>query len=57
MNQFRCLRGIAELKRELGEPATALEKLQEALDIAHALELAEQETLQEQLERWRNETP
>lgn len=57
MSQFRCLRGIAELKRELGERTTAIKRLQEALDIAHALELADEETLQKQLEQWQRERP
>ena len=56
-NRFRCLHATAELQMELGEPETAIRKLSEALDIAHVLELAEEENIRKQLAQWKGQTP
>ena len=52
-NQFTCLREIAEARMKLGRREKAITALQEALDIAHALELREEPRLREQLEAWK----
>ncbi len=49
-----CLREIADVRMRLGQRDNALAALQEALDVAHALELrGEEARLREQLEQWR----
>jgi tetratricopeptide (TPR) repeat protein len=57
LGQFRCLHAIAELQMELGEAGGAIEKLSEALDVAHVLELPEEENLREQLAQWKAQSP
>lgn len=57
IGQSHCLRGIAELRMELGERQAAIGKLTEALGIAEALELPEEGAIRQQLEQWRGETP
>jgi hypothetical protein len=51
------LHATAELQMELGDPETAIKKLSEALEIAHALELAEEENIRQQLAQWKSQTP
>jgi tetratricopeptide (TPR) repeat protein len=57
MDQFRCLRGIAELHMELGERGAAIRSLAEALDIARVLGLAEADGIRAQLEQWKSVGP
>jgi tetratricopeptide (TPR) repeat protein len=57
LSQFRCLHATAELLMESGEREAAITKLAEALDIAHALELAETENIRKQLAQWKAQTP
>jgi len=57
LDQYRCLRGLAELKMQAGDRAAAIAKLSDALDIAEALELPEQEDLRKQLAAWRKQRP
>lgn len=57
LNQCVCLRAIAELKMELGERAAAIQKMEEALDIAHALELQDEPALRKQLDEWKKAAP
>ena len=56
-NQFLCLRGIAQLRMELGQRDDAIAALQEALDIAQVQNLAEGSSIREQLDRWKNASP
>ncbi len=53
VDQYRCLRGLAELKMESGDRAAAVATLSEAIDIAEALELPEEAELRKQLAAWR----
>ncbi|MGD8454161.1 MAG: tetratricopeptide repeat protein [Phycisphaerae bacterium] len=55
MSQFKCLRQIANLHMELGRRDLAIAALQEAIDVAHALQLAEEQALQDQLLEWKNQ--
>ncbi|MCK4343611.1 MAG: tetratricopeptide repeat protein [Phycisphaerae bacterium] len=57
VNQFVCLREIARLKKQLGRTAEAIPALQEAVDIAHALKLSEEQALHDELARWKSEKP
>ena len=57
LSQFRCLHAIAELRMELGHPDSAIKKLSEALDIAHVLELPEEDNIRKQLAQWEAEPP
>lgn len=57
IDQFVCLRAIAELRMELGERAAAISKLQEALDIAHVKQLDDEQAVREQLEQWKSAGP
>lgn len=52
-SQFICLREIAAVRWRLGQKPQAIAALQEAIDIAHALELREEAELRQELERWR----
>lgn len=52
-NQFTCLREIASARMKLGRRDKAIAALQEAIDIAHALELRDEQRLREQLETWK----
>ncbi|MEW6252610.1 MAG: tetratricopeptide repeat protein [Planctomycetota bacterium] len=50
---FVCLREIAETRMRLGRRDKAVAALQEAIDVAHALELKnEEQRLREQLDEW-----
>jgi tetratricopeptide (TPR) repeat protein len=57
INQLVCLREIAALRMQLGEREQAINTLQEALDIAHALRSPAEETLRKQLEGWKSQSP
>jgi tetratricopeptide (TPR) repeat protein len=57
VSQFRCLHAIAELRMELGQRDSAIAKLSEALDIATALELPEEDNLRQQLAQWKSRAP
>ena len=57
LNQLQCLRGIAELRWELGDRRIALDRLSQALQLAEALELPETPALRRQLERWQQTPP
>jgi tetratricopeptide (TPR) repeat protein len=52
-NQFACLREIAAIRMKLGRRDKAITALQDAIDIAHALELRDEPRLREQLEQWK----
>jgi tetratricopeptide (TPR) repeat protein len=53
LNQFTCLREIATARMKLGRRENAILALQEAIDVAHALELREEPTLRKQLAAWK----
>lgn len=53
--QYRALRRIADVRRQLGQKAAAIEALRLALDIAHVLELPDKSDLQVALERWQSQ--
>lgn len=53
MTQFTCLREIATARMKLGRRDKALLALQEAIDLAHVLELRDEKLLREELERWK----
>ena len=53
LNQFTCLREIADARMKLGQRDAALRALKEAIDIAHVLELRDEQRLQEQLDSWK----
>jgi tetratricopeptide (TPR) repeat protein len=57
MNQFACLREIARVRMSLGRRAQAVAALESAIDIAHALELREEQQLRTELETWKTEKP
>jgi tetratricopeptide (TPR) repeat protein len=57
VSQFRCLHAIAELHTDLGQRRMGIEKLTEALDIAHVLRLPEEQEVRAKLERWKREQP
>lgn len=57
ISQYHCLRAIAELRMEIGDHATALKKLSEAVDIAHVQNLPEKEALEKLLADWRKQKP
>lgn len=57
VNQLRCLRGMAELQHAAGNAKEALVSLQDALDIASALELPEKVAISKQLNEWRSARP
>lgn len=56
-NQFACLRGMARLRKQLGKREAAITALQDAIDIAHVLELPEEKTLREDLQAWKENRP
>ena len=56
-NQLICARQIAELRMQLGRRDAALTALQEALDLAHALELPEEAAMQKTLKEWKSGGP
>ena len=51
-NQFACLREIATVRMRLGQREKAIAALQEAIDIAHVLELREEQELRIELAGW-----
>lgn len=57
MNQFLCLRGIAELRMEQGQRKDAIQALQEALDIAEVQKLTEENAIRQQLAEWKSARP
>jgi tetratricopeptide (TPR) repeat protein len=57
MNQFLCLRGIAELRMEQGHRKDAIQALQEALDIAEVQKLTEENAIRQQLAEWKRAKP
>jgi tetratricopeptide (TPR) repeat protein/TolB-like protein len=52
--QFTCLREIASARMQLGRREKAIVALQEAIDIAHVLELREEKELRIKLETWKS---
>ncbi len=52
--QLACLAEIADLQRKMGETKAALRALQEAIDIAHALQSPDEPRLRARLEEWRS---
>ena len=56
-SQLVCARRIAELRMQLGQRDAAAASLQEAIDIAHALGLAEETALREKLAEWKGKSP
>lgn len=56
-SQLACLRAMAELRLKLGQRSQALMTLQEALDLAHVLELPVEKEIRDQLERWKRGAP
>lgn len=52
-SQFTCLRELARVRRQLGRHDAAIAALQDAVDIAHVLELAEEEPLRAELQAWK----
>ncbi len=54
MTQLDCLRQIAVLKWRLGQKQEAIKTLQQAIDIAHALDLRIEQPLREQLDTWKS---
>ncbi len=57
VNQLRCLRSMAEIYHGAGRGKEAQSTLQNALDIATALELPEKDTISKQLADWRAGKP
>jgi tetratricopeptide (TPR) repeat protein len=55
--QFNCLREIAGLQMQLGRREKAISALQDAIDIAHVLELRDEAALRSQLEQWTQGSP
>jgi tetratricopeptide (TPR) repeat protein len=53
MSQFTCLREIASARMKLGRRELAIGTLQQAIDLAHVLELREEKRLREELETWK----
>ncbi|MBL8877867.1 MAG: hypothetical protein JNG88_02005 [Phycisphaerales bacterium] len=51
-DQLLCLREIAVLRRDVGNPAGAAQALREAIDLAHAMKLPIEATLKTQLDEW-----
>jgi tetratricopeptide (TPR) repeat protein len=52
-DQLSCLREIAATRMQLGRREKAIAALQEAIDIAHVLELREEKDLRAELEIWK----
>jgi tetratricopeptide (TPR) repeat protein len=53
----RCARGTAEIQWELGDRENAIRNLTEALDVAEALRLPEQQSIRDLLMDWKNAKP
>ncbi|MBU0639027.1 MAG: tetratricopeptide repeat protein [Planctomycetes bacterium] len=56
-DQFLCLRELSKLRMQLGQRDQAILALQEAIDIAHVLELRVEEDLRTQLDEWQHNRP
>ncbi len=54
LDQYVCLREIARSRMQLGRRAEAIVALQDAIDLAHALELRDEQDLRKDLERWKS---
>ena len=52
-NQFACLREMAFIQMKLGRRDKAITVLQDAVDLAHALELRDESRLRDQLDQWK----
>lgn len=50
--QFLCLREMAREQRKLGQTKEAVASMQRAIDIAHALELTDEEALRTEMKDW-----
>lgn len=57
MSQYSCVREIAGARLQLGRRPEAIAALQEALELAHALELRDEVALKAQLEEWQKGGP
>jgi tetratricopeptide (TPR) repeat protein len=57
VSQLICARQIADLRMQLGRRDAALAALQEAVDVAHALEHPEEAALREKLKEWKSQKP
>ena len=57
LNLLRCLRGTAELQWEIGQHDDAIGNLSEALDVAQALQLPEEQSIRDLLADWKRATP
>jgi tetratricopeptide (TPR) repeat protein len=51
--QFKCLREIATLRMQLGRRDKAIAALEEAIDLAHVLELRNEKELRAELDGWK----
>ncbi len=56
-NQVTCLREMARLRMLLGRRQEAITAIQEAIDIAHAMEAPEEESLRAELADWTADQP
>lgn len=57
LDQFTCLREAARARMELGRRSEAIKTLQQAIDLAHVLELSEEKELRAQLKDWQSSSP
>jgi tetratricopeptide (TPR) repeat protein len=55
--QFNCLREMAGVHMQLGRRGKAIAALQEAVDVAHVLEMREEGALRSQLNEWKQHSP
>jgi tetratricopeptide (TPR) repeat protein len=55
LNQISCLREGARARMRLGRRDEAIARLQQAIDLAHALELPEEAALVAEIEKWRGD--
>lgn len=55
--QLSCLRAIADLQMELGDRKAAVARLTEALDIAEALGIPDEQVIRNKLKKWGAVTP
>ena len=52
-----CLREIARLRMGMGQQREAIMALQQAIDLAHVLEMPEEQLLRDTLAEWKQQTP
>ena len=52
MNQLACLRESARACHKLGRNDEARKRMEQAIDVAHALELPAEKALQDELASW-----